>query len=249
MKVSVILPAYNEEDSIGEAVGSVSQRLESMGQDYEIIVVDDGSSDGTKSRASEYTLDKKIRVLGYDQNMGKGYALKYGAMCALGDFVFFMDSDLDIEASNLARYLKAVQDVDLVIASKRHPLSKVDEPLSRRVLSFSFNMLVRLLTGVQASDTQAGLKAFSSESMKKILPLLSVKKYAFDVELLVVARLLKMKVVELPVKIQLSAGFSIRSIARMAVDLLGIAYRLRIIHWYQRNINNQTPKYAPIIKW
>lgn len=249
MKVSVILPAYNEEENIEEAVSSVSQRLESIGQNYEVIVVDDGSVDETKTMALGHSSNGTIRVLGYDKNMGKGYALKYGAMCAEGDFIFFMDSDLDIGPSNLEMYLKSVGDADLVIASKRHPLSKVEEPFTRKVLSYCFNMFVRLLTGIKATDTQAGLKGFRSESLKKILPLLSVKKYAFDVEILVVARLLKLKVVELPVTIRLNASFSIRSISRMTIDLLGIAYRLRIKHWYQKNLNNQNAKYSPLIKW
>ena len=242
MKFSIILPAYNEEDHIGESIEQVSRYLDSLELDYEIIIVDDGSKDETKRQASKYVLDGKIRIFGYDQNMGKGYAIRYGCMHSLGDYVFFMDSDLDIDTLNLAAYLRSIKDADLVIASKRHPRSNVDEPLIRRVLSLGLYFLIRLMTGVQVSDTQTGLKGFRSESLKKILPLLSVKKYAFDIEVLVVAQLLRMKIVELPVKVHLDASFGVRHIVQMALDLLGITYRLRVKHWYQNNLNNQATK-------
>ena len=159
-------------DSIGQAVGLVSLKLESMGQEYEIIVVDDGSVDGTKIRASECALNGgSVKVIGYDQNMGKGFALMHGAMCAKGDFIFFMDSDLDIEPLNLSGYLNSIKEADLVIASKRHPRSRVEEPMSRRVFSLGFHKIVKLLVGIKVSDTQSGLKGFRSESLRLILPL------------------------------------------------------------------------------
>ena len=81
------------------------------------------------------------------------------------------------------------------------------------------------------------------------MPLISVKRYAFDVEILTVASLLKMHVVELPVRIQLRARFHVKNVMRMLIDLLGIAYRLRILRWYQRNLNHGSPNYQPIIRW
>lgn len=251
-KVSVVMPAFNEEEVIGSSIRTTCEALDREHLDYDLIVVNDGSTDLTfKTVAGEAAkYGGRVRVVGYDPpNRGKGHALRCGAMYARGDYVVFMDSDLDIGSSNLVTYLKSFQDADLIIASKRHPRSRVEQPFSRRVLSLCFHFLVRLLTGVRVSDTQAGLKGFRSESLKKIIPLLSVKKYAFDVEVLVVARLLKMKIVELPVTVHMDAGFSVRHIARMVVDLLGITYRLRIKHWYQKNLNNQAAKYVPFIKW
>ena len=109
-------------------------------------------------------------------------------------------------------------------------------PLSRRILSECFNALVRLLTGVPLKDTQSGLKAMKKNEFKNIFPRLAVKRYAFDVELLAVANLYGLKVVEMPVNIKLEAKFKPVEIWRMFIDLLGIAYRLRIIHWYQREL-------------
>ena len=122
---------------------------------------------------------------------------------------------------------------DIVIASKRHINSQVEVPLSRRILSESFNGLVRLLTGVPLKDTQSGLKAMKKSAFINIFPRLAVKRYAFDVELLAVANLYGLKVVEMPVNIKLDAKFKPSEMWHMFMDLLGIAYRLRIIHWYQ----------------
>ena len=125
---------------------------------------------------------------------------------------------------------------DIVIASKKHKASQVDVPISRRVLSECFNGLVRILTGVPLKDTQSGLKAMKKNAFVDIIPRLAVKRYAFDVELLAVANLFDLKVVELPVNIKLDASFKPKEMWRMFIDLLGIAYRLRILHWYQRPI-------------
>jgi hypothetical protein len=102
---------------------------------------------------------------------------------------------------------------------------------------------------VRATDTQAGLKAARSKALYMILPLLSVKKYAFDAELLAVASLLNYRIEELPVFIDLRASFSVRKVFRMLIDLLGIAYRLRIKRWYQKNIVKMSNTYNPIIGW
>ena len=99
-----------------------------------------------------------------------------------------------------------------------------------------FNGLVRLLTGVPLKDTQSGLKAMRKSAFIDIFPRLAVKRYAFDVELLAVANLYGLKVVEMPVNIKLDAKFKPKEMWHMFIDLLGIAYRLRVIHWYQRQL-------------
>jgi hypothetical protein len=102
------------------------------------------------------------------------------------------------------------------------------------------------VAGVRVSDTQSGFKAFRSEALAKAMSLVSVKHYAFDVELLAVAKLLKLRIVEVPVRIRLGSLFSARQVVRMLVDLLGITYRLRVIRWYQKNLYNARATYRPI---
>ncbi len=172
--------------------------------------------------------------MSYSKNVGKGHAVKTGFMQTNGNIVIFADGDMEIDLGTISKYLEALKHGDIVIASKRHADSQVEVPLSRRILSECFNGLVRLLTGVPLKDTQSGLKAMKKSAFIDIFPRLAVKRYAFDVELLAVANLYGLKVVEMPVNIKLDAKFKPTEMWHMFVDLLGIAYRLRIIHWYQR---------------
>ena len=247
-RISIVMPAYNEADSIERGVADVNRQFEALSKDYEIIVVDDGSQDGTRKIIEEFT-DQRVKLVGYDQNQGKGHAIKIGLYSATGQFAFLIDSDSEIKAKDLENYVDALASADFVIGSKRHPLSTVRTPAGRRFLSLGFNVLERLLTGLKATDTQAGLKAARSTALYQVLPLLSVKRYAFDAELLAVASLFDFKIKELPVNIDLKATFSARQVFRMFIDLLGIAYRLRIRHWYQKNKLSMSDTYNPIIPW
>jgi glycosyltransferase involved in cell wall biosynthesis len=248
-KISVVMPAFNEADCIIKSITDVREQFEAVCQKCEIIVVDDGSTDETRKLAEATADGHVVKVLGYPTNQGKGHALKMGFHRASGEYTFMFDSDSEIQPKELIAYVTALQSADIVIGSKRHPLSRVRTPVLRRFLSIGFNVLERILTGVRATDTQAGLKAARSEALYRVLPLLSVKKYAFDAELLSVASLLDLRIEELPVFIELRASFSIRKVFRMFIDLLGIAYRLRVSHWYQRNMVTMSKTYRPIIQW
>jgi glycosyltransferase involved in cell wall biosynthesis len=233
--LSVVVPAYNEEDFIEDTLGTLEAIIKDKNLPYEIVVVDDGSLDGTLAKAVRYAKrNGHVKVVSYLKNMGKGHAVKTGFMQATGDVVVFADSDMEIDLNTISRYLGALEHGDIIIASKWHPDSAVAMPLARKIMSHGFNIIVRLLTGVPLKDTQAGLKAMKKSAFVDIFPRLAVKRYAFDVELLAVAHLYGLKVVEMPVSIKMDASFSARQVGKMFVDLLGIAYRLRVIHWYQR---------------
>ncbi len=235
--VSFVLPAYNE----GGYIENTLERLDSTanGNDlhYEVVVVDDGSIDDTRIKAMHYALKNgHVRVIGYDNNLGKGFAVKTGFWVALGNAVVFMDSDMDIGFEQIHRYVSALRLGDIVIGSKWHKDSVVLVPLVRRFLGRSFNVLVKLLTGIRVVDSQTGIKAVRREAFEKVFKSMSVKRYAFDVELLVVAKVFGLRVVELPVRLTISNGFRVSEIWRMFLDLLGIAYRLRIKKWYQHGL-------------
>ncbi|MGQ9514356.1 MAG: glycosyltransferase family 2 protein [Thermoproteota archaeon] len=236
-KVSIILPARNEKENIGHAILQVRNVMEAF-QDYEIVVVDDGSIDGTSSeaiRASRSYLDlaDRVKVISYKPNRGKGFALKKGFEASRGENIVFIDSDLDISPNHIAHYLEALKDADMVAASKFHPESRVESPVMRKVLSLGYHWLVRFLLRIDVSDTQAGLKVFKRSALEKVMPLIAVKQYAFDAEVFAVASLYKLKVREMPVQINLRAAFSGRSVLRMFIDLLGIAYRKWVKRSYQ----------------
>jgi len=234
-ELSLVVPAYNEGDNIGLVIERLHDVVTRLGLTYELIVVDDGSIDNTRAKVNEYARNNgHVKVVGYNNNVGKGFALRTGFSRASGDLVVFMDSDLDIDPKQVGRYVGALKDADVVIASKRHPKSKVDTPLVRRVLSHGFNAIVKLLVGLRLSDTQTGLKAIRREAFEGVFPKLTVKRYAFDVELLVLANLLSLRIVELPINIRLRGLFDLREVWKIFLDLLGITYRLRVLRWYQR---------------
>ncbi|MEM2523089.1 MAG: glycosyltransferase [Candidatus Bathyarchaeia archaeon] len=236
-QVSFVLPAFNEGAVIEYSLERLDRVVNGNGLAYEIVVVDDGSYDDTRLRAMRYaSQNSHVRVIGYDRNMGKGFAVKKGFWKCRGEFVIFVDSDSEVSFDVVNRYIEALKDADMVIGSKWHKDSIVDASLVRKLLSRGFNVLVRLLTGLRVCDTQCGIKAVRREAFEKIFRRLSVKRYAFDVELLVLAKLHGLTVVELPVKVTLKNRFSFREIWRMFLDLLSIAYRLRVKRWHQRGI-------------
>ena len=238
VELSFVVPAYNEEVFIEDTLCAIETLVKDERVQYEIVVVDDGSKDETFSKAFRYAqgIGRHVKVIGYPKNLGKGHAIKTGFMQATGDIVIFIDGDMEIDPKMISLYIDALKDADIAIATKWHPESEVTMALDRKIMSHSFNILFRILMGVNLKDTQVGLKAMRKSSFNNIFPRLAVKRFAFDVELLVVANLYRLKIVELPVRMQLSSSFSAKEIWRMFVDLLGITYRLRVIRWYQKQL-------------
>jgi glycosyltransferase involved in cell wall biosynthesis len=236
--LSFVVPAYNEEESIETALLEIDGVIKNRNLPYEIVVVNDGSKDNTYLKAKLYaSKNGHVRVISYDQNVGKGYAIKKGFMETSGQVVVFVDSDMDIDIGTIQSYIDALKYGDIVVATKWHKDSQIQMPIKRRILSHGFNVLVRAVIGAELKDTQVGLKAMRKTAFNQIFPRLCVKRYAFDVELLAVANLYGLKIVEMPTKLRIDGMFNIREVFKMFVDLLGIAYRLKIIHWYQRPIN------------
>jgi glycosyltransferase involved in cell wall biosynthesis len=204
--------------------------------DYELILINDGSTDNTElDLLEEEKLDQRIKVLSYKENRGKGHAVKIGVLNSKGDIVSFLDGDLDISPSEIKNYINELEGCDLVIASKAHPLSVITAPFVRKMLSRMFSVLVRLAVGINIKDTQSGLKLGNGVALRKIFNVMLVKRYAFDVEMLAVASRLNLKIKESPIKITLDCSFKFREMVNMFIDVLGISYRLRIIHFYQKS--------------
>ena len=247
VELSFVIPAYNEESFIENALGTLDEAVKSRKLQYEIVVVDDGSNDETLLRATTYAnRNGHVRVVSYNNNVGKGYAIKKGFMQTNGDVVVFADSDMDIDLGTVTKYVDALKNGDIVVATKWHPDSRVTMPLKRRILSHGFNVLVRALTGVKLRDTQVGLKAIKKSAFKGVFPRLCVKRYAFDVELLTLANLYDLRIIEMPAQLRIEGLFSLKDMLKMFVDLLGIAYRLRVIHWYQRPISHGDTSYEAL---
>ncbi|MFH1127402.1 MAG: glycosyltransferase [archaeon] len=236
MKFTAIMPAYMKEDVIKIALFETEKVLKTFGMPYEIIVVDDGSKDQTRKKASGYK-SKHVKVVGYKKNRGKGAALKYGFKYAKGDLIAFIDADTDLRPDQLEHFLyyMSIADADVVIGSKVHPYSKVKYPPVRRFLSGAYRTLNRILFNLDVHDTQVGQKVFKRKVLEDILPRVLVKRYAFDLELLVNAHHRGYKIVEAPITLNYDfsqSAVNLRAIWHIFVDTCAIFYRLRILHYY-----------------
>ena len=236
--LSLILPAYNAAEYIEESLGLVLSTLESLQRPFEVLVICDGASDETAARA-EAVADPRVRVLSYPDNRGKGYAIRFGISQAHGRLIGWLDSDLDIHPQVIVEAAQHFDytDVDAVIGSKRHPDSVIDYPLIRRILSGGYFLLVRALLRVRVRDTQTGAKLFRREALDTVAPLLLIKRYAFDLEVLAVAALFGFdRVLELPINLRYRSftgtGINSRAVRNMFLDTVAIAYRIHVRHWY-----------------
>jgi glycosyltransferase involved in cell wall biosynthesis len=238
----VVVPVYNGGDEIVANIEQIQRVVADglHGDELEVIVVSDGSIDGTTERLLESRGDRGIRVIHYDRNLGKGYAVKSGALVSHGDWVALVDADLDLDPAVLPQFLEIARDqrLDFAIGSKRHPDSVVYYPRSRRIASWLYQQLNRLLFRLDVRDTQVGVKVFSREVVDEVLPLLLVKQFAFDLELLAVATALGHgRIRELPVRLNYRfTGSALRSssVLRALWDTAAVFYRLRILRTYQR---------------
>ena len=239
--LTVIVPVYNRGDEIVGNVDVIRRRIvEGLGdEDIELVVVSDGSIDDTAERLLA-ARGAGLRVIHYDRNLGKGYAVKAGALAAHGQWIALVDADLDLDPGSIPDYLEVArrEQLDFAIGSKRHPGSTVEYPRSRRAASWCYQQLNRLLFRLDVRDTQVGLKVFSRRIVDDVMPLLLVKRFAFDLELLAVASALGYdRVRELPVRLDYrfsGSQLGSRAVARALVDTAAIFYRLRLLHTYQR---------------
>jgi glycosyltransferase involved in cell wall biosynthesis len=237
VQVSVVIPIHNKEKTISILLSKIKEVLSSTFQSYEIVLVNDGSFDNTFCvLQEEKKIDSCLKVISYNPNRGKGYAVKTGVIESSGNIVIFIDGDLDISHSKIEDYVNELGSCDLVVASKRHPQSKVYAPSSRKFLSRTFNLLVRLSIGIKIKDTQSGLKAGNGDILRTIFEIMLVKRYAFDVELITIATMLNLKIKEMPIEINLDHGFRLKDIVKMLLDVTNITYRYRINRWYHKQI-------------
>ena len=228
--ISIIIPAFEEEKSIQKAIERIEKVLEPRFVNYEIIVVADGCTDNTVKNAEEI-LSKNLKVVSYEQNQGKGYALQVGFSGASGELIVFCDGDLDINPLGIVAMVEMLttRNADVVVGSKVHPNSIVRYPPIRRALSEIFGMIVGALFNLPVKDTQTGLKVFKRKCLENNLEKVRVKGFAFDLELL--ARINTTGIiVEGPVEIdyQFDSRVGFVQTLRMLMDVFDIWFRIRL---------------------
>lgn len=239
-KLSIVIPAYKEEKSIYKTVDAILDAHDILDYDYEVIVVVDGSPDNTAAEARRHK-SAKVKVYEYSKNHGKGYALKYGTQRASGDIITFVDAGGDFDPKQFDKCVKLMEifDADFVIGSKRHPASKVNYPRLRRIYSWCYQKIIRVLFGLNVTDTQTGLKFLKRKVALDVMPRVLVKQYAFDLEMLVIAyQLGYRRIFEAPVEMKFndvgSGAANFGAIKNMFIDTLAVFYRARILNYYRK---------------
>ena len=231
MELSIVIPAYNEGHRIGETLARTIAFCESHLSEWELIVVDDGSSDNTEQAVRDVA---GVRYMRNEENRGKGYSVRRGMLAASCDPVLFTDADLSAPISEARRLLSAVEKgADVAIASRGFDVTTTVErtPL-RRLMAFSFRLLVRLLVISGINDTQCGFKMFRREAARTIFARQRLEGWGFDVELLFIARRHGLRIDEVPVSWTESNESRLKwyTPLAMAVDLLHI----RVNAWLGR---------------
>lgn len=233
------MPAFNEAPHIERNLRETVDTLAGLGCDFEVIVVDDGSRDETGRVAGESLGEhySNVHLLRYDRNEGKGNAVMRGTAIATGDYIVFLDADMDLHPAQLPTFfdIMARDNADVVIGSKLHRDSDVNYPLSRRIVTMGYYALVWLLFGLPLRDTQTGLKLFKAHVLRRVFPKVLVKRFAADIEMLVVAHSLGYRIREAPVTLRFQRRFGrikLWDIKLILQDTLAIYYRLNILRYY-----------------
>ncbi|WP_035074493.1 dolichyl-phosphate beta-glucosyltransferase [Maridesulfovibrio zosterae] len=236
--LSVVIPAYNEQERIADTLYTVKEFLNAQPYKSEIIVVDDGSRDWTTEVIKTVDIygnemkDQNVSsIMENVKNVGKGFSVARGMLRAHGKYILFSDADLSTPIEEVNKFLPELEKgCEVVIGSRRMDDSEVEKkPFYRELMSFTFNSVVGLFAIRGIKDTQCGFKAFSSEAGKKIADMQKLYGFSFDVEQLFLARKLGYCIKEIPVKWEHVEGSKIdplRDSIRMFIDVM----RIRMIH-------------------
>lgn len=229
-QISIVVPAYNEADRIRVCLREIALAMEDW--DYEIIVVDDGSQDSTYQETLAIAAENvHIHPIRQSSNRGKGAAVLLGFQRATGEIIALLDADLELHPRMLLSFIRIMHETqaDVVIGSKMHPGSKLaDYPWFRRTASVAYSLLTRSLFDLDLHDTQTGIKLFRAGVLRHVGPRLRIRRFAFDLELLVIARHFGYKIIEAPVVVSFQRAHSGRigvlTMGRMFVDTLKVFY-------------------------
>ena len=233
-QISVVVPCFNEGARIAASLSTLQSWIE---RPFEILVVDDGSRDDTFTRASAFSAEHpEVRVHRLEPHQGKGAALRAAIPLVAGERVVFLDADLAFDRQSVRSAIDALDAAEMVIGNRRHHGSRYSVPVRlfgflyrRHLVGLTFNLLVRLLLGIRARDTQCGLKAFRRETLQQMEASLTTSGFALDVEMLLVADALGVRIADVPVQVTYETARSSVKLAQtggaMALDLLRIAAR------------------------
>ncbi len=243
--LSIIIPTYGLVPNLKSKCLSYIKLLNSIKQpyykDFEIIIVFDGYNQEYKKLKKSFLKNKHIKIYSYSENQGKGYALIYGFKKAIGNIITFIDADDDIPLSQIINFFPYLSTNDIVIGSKRHPFSKIDYPLRRRILSRGFQLFSKIILNTSLRDTQSGLKVMRREVLDVLSENLEIRGFAFDLELCFLAQQFGFRIVEAPIQInfQGESQIKIRHIIKMALDTIKIRISFTLGKRYQKSFHKK----------
>ncbi len=201
---SIVIPAYNESARITPSLEKILAYIAEKRWDAEVLVVNDGSKDNTAEIVRRFAERNPIvRLIENPGNRGKGYSIRNGMLQARGDILIFSDADLSSPIYESARLIQAIESgADVAFGSRWLEADTQTErqPILRQIAGRAYNILLRIILGLNFKDTQCGLKAFTRDAADKIFTRQKIERWGFDPELLFIARKFKMKMVEIPVE-------------------------------------------------
>lgn len=228
---SLIIPAYNEGRRLGGSLHVLADYLGGVGYPYEILIVDDGSTDDTPAVIAEVAASNPaVRAIVHRPNRGKGHAVRAGMLAARGDYLMFTDADLSIPITITADFLAALRGgYDIAIASRWHPDSSniVPPPLPRRIMGAIFRWCVRRLVISDVRDTQCGCKGYRADVARRLFGQSRIDRFSFDAEVIFLAARAGYRIKEVPFALRYTPGSSVRPIRDSLLMLRDLA-RIRI---------------------
>ncbi|HEY1435087.1 MAG TPA: dolichyl-phosphate beta-glucosyltransferase [Thermoanaerobaculia bacterium] len=232
---SLVIPAYDESGRIENCIRSVARWARSRpgGWEWEVILVDDGSTDDTVARAKRFAADEKldVEIVSYGKNRGKGAAIRAGVLQSSGDPVLVTDTDLSTPLSEWVKLAERLPTHPVAIGSRamEQDLVRKRQPFYRQFMGRIFNRLVRLLTVHSIGDTQCGFKLFRGDVARDLFASARIDRFAYDVEILYLARQRGIAIAEVPV-IWVNSPESKVAVVRDSLRMLGDLFRIRWMH-------------------
>ncbi len=240
--LSIIIPLYNEEKRLIN-LPNIYNYLNNQKFNWEIILVNDGSKDNTKKIATNIIKNnsfKKVRLISYKNNRGKGFAVKNGMLKARGEHRLFIDIDLSTPIEELKKILIFINKFDIIIGSRKRKGAQVikHQPKIREKLGKEFTRLSRKILGLKVTDFTCGFKCFSANSAKKIFSIQKIERWGFDAEILFLAQKLNMSIKEVAIVWKNDGETKVRLPKDMIISFLDL---LKIRYYTIRNLYSEFP--------
>lgn len=232
--LTVVIPAYNEERRLPSTLDSVEKYLESRNISYEVIVVNDGSHDGTAKLVQDVaTRNPNFRLLSYEQNQGKGYAVRLGMQNGRGEILLYNDADGSSPISEVSRLEKALSEgADVAVGSRAvaSAQTSVSTVWYRKIIGRTFATLVNILIVPGIADTQCGFKLFRRSAADYVFQRQRAERFSFDVELLFLARKAGFQIAEVPINWTNCPGSKVNLVVD-SMDMFLDILKIRLRYW------------------